>query len=211
MKVSFTKIRDDVLVPTQLYEAKDGFELKKYPLIFYCFAGLWLFLAILYAKDGLVGLAVVTGAVVLLAAPLILILKLPYGWIELNREDGTVTVWTSVKKRRRVAKCLFTDMRIDWAKRYMQTSRYSAEYRYSLGLYQNKGKKKYYKTLIDGKQEAQFCFIYDMETCNTKRLPLGSLEHQAEIVTRKAETFLNDFFAGKQLPARKDNTYVLSI
>jgi len=210
MKVSFTKIGDDILVPTQLYEAKDPLPLSAYKWFWWGLGGLWLFGAFSGAKFGWQGIALISGIVLIIAASFAFVMRLPFGWIELNRKDGTVTVWTSSKKRRRVATGKFADHRIDWTCYYMQTSKYSAEYRYSLGLYPLKGKKKYHKTLVDGVREVQFCFLCEMATRDTKRLPERGIDKQAEAVTRKAEAFLNDFFAGKPLAQKKNNTYCFS-
>ena len=201
MEVSFTKISEDILVPTHLYDAKDPLPLSAHKWEWWGFGGLWLFLAI-GMKFDLVATAVVTGFMLFLASVFIIIMKLPFGWIELNRKDGTVTVWTSPKKRRRIAKGNFSDFRIDWTCRRVVTSRYSAQYRYSLGLY-TKGEKKYKKVFLDGTHEVQFCFIYDMATHDTKVLAEKGIEEKAERLSRKAEEFLNDFFAGKPLPIKK--------
>jgi hypothetical protein len=209
MLVSFTRISDDILVPTQYYGAKDDIPLNMPKWFWWGLGGFWLFIAI-GMKFDMVALGIGTLFMLILLFLFVMLMKLPFGWIELNRKEGTVTVWTSAKKRRRVAKGKFSYYRIDWTCRRVVTSRYSAEYRYSLGLYPAKGEKKYKKAFLDGKHEVQFCFLYDMETHNSKVPPDNSLEEKAEQVTRKAEVFLNDFFSGKQLPNRKDNTYSFS-
>jgi hypothetical protein len=215
MQVSFTKISDDVLVPTNLLELKDGIPLKYDTAVWYGLGGLWIFAMIVSLKHGLEiitfqAIGASTGIVGLLAMILFVTLKIPFGWIELNKRTGNVTVWTSAKKRRRVAQGKFSDFRIDWTCRRVVTSRYSAEYRYSLGLYPLKGGKKFKKAFLDGKHEVQFCFLYDMETHNSKVPPDNSLEERAEQVARKTEVFLNDFFSSKPLPNRKDNTFSFS-
>jgi hypothetical protein len=153
---------------------------------------------------------VITAVVVVLAVSFVFVMKLPFGWVELNRKDGSVTVWSSAKKFRRIAIGKFADFRIDWTCRRVVTSRYSAEYRYSLGLYPLKGEQKFKKVFLDGAHKVQFCFLYDMATHDSKVPPDNSLEKKAEQVARKAEVFLKDFFAGKELPNRKDNTYSFS-
>lgn len=215
MQVSFTKASDDVLVPTNLLELKEGIPLKHDMVMWYGLGGLWLFLILVSLKHGfeiitLQAIGASTGIVGAIAIILFVTLKLPFGWIELNRKDGTVTVWTSAKKRRKVARGKFDDFRIDWTCRRVVTSRYSAEYRYSLGLYPLKGQKKFRKVFLDGTHEVQFCFLYDMATHDSKTPPDNSLEKKAELVAHKAEVFLQDFFAGKELPDRKDNTYSFS-
>ena len=213
MEVSFTKISDDILVPTHLYDAKDSMPLSAHKWEWWGFGGLWLFLVMVASKNGLhiitfQAIAIVSGILFAFAILFIIVMKLPFGWIELNRKDGTVTVWTSPKKRRRIAKGNFSDFRIDWTCRRVVTSKYSAQYRYSLGLY-TKGEKKYKKVLLDGTHEVQFCFIYDMASHDTKVLAEKGIEENAERLTRKAESFLNDFFTGKPLPVKK-NTFSFS-
>ena len=210
MEVSFTKISDDILVPTHLYEAKDPLPLSAHKWEWYLYGGLWLFGVIFFAKYGFKGIAFVTGFVLFFVLLAVIVMKLPFGWIELNRKDGTITVWTSPKKRRRIAKGNFSDFRIDWTRRRVVTSRYSAEIRYSLGFYFLKGKKKYSKIFLDGVREIPFCLLYDMATYDTRKAPDNTDKAaRAEVTARKAELFLKDFYNGKPLPVTK-NTFSFS-
>ena len=208
MEVSFTKISDDILVPTHLYDAKDPMPLSAHKWEWWGLGVLWVILIIPGLKFGIYPILIVTGFIAFIALLSIAVMKLPLGWIELNRKDGTVTVWTSPKKSRRIARGNFSDFRIDWTCRRVVASRYSAQYRYSLGLY-TKGEKKYKKVFLDGTHEVQFCFIYDMAKHDTKGLAEKGIEENAERLTRKAESFLNDFFTGKPLPVTK-NTFSFS-
>jgi hypothetical protein len=210
MEVSFTKISEDILVPTHLYDAKDPLPLSAHKWEWWIWGGLWLIGVYYGIKFGLQGVALCTGIILFFVLLSIFIMKLPFGWIELNRKNGTVTVWTSPKKRLRIAHCKFTDFRIDWTRRRVVTSRYSAEIRYSLGLYFLTGKKKYSKIFLDGVREIPFCLLYDMTTYNTRKAPDNTDKAaHAEVTARKAELFLKDFYNGKPLPVTK-NTFSFS-
>jgi hypothetical protein len=211
VEVSFTKISDDVLVPSHQFELKDGMSLRMFKWFWWGLGIAWIIFLLFFLQDGIKGIVFVTLFFSVIGISFSIVMKLPYGWIELNRKEGTVTVWTSAKKRKRVAKGNFTDFRVDWANRYVQTSRYSAERRYSLGLYPLHEKKKYSKTLVDGKQEVPFCFLYDMAKNDTKRIPPASDAEFVEKLTLKTAAFLNDFFAGKPLPEIKNNVYQITI
>jgi hypothetical protein len=105
--IGFTRVSEDVLVPSWMVEFAEAFERSsKHPIksnspVWYGLALFWLFLTIL--DFSLNGILVNTGIIMVLATGWYLVAMVPPQWLEINRKDGLITCWSSKKKKKRIA------------------------------------------------------------------------------------------------------------
>jgi hypothetical protein len=140
----------------------------------------------------------------------------PEKWIEFNRKDGFVSVWTSRKKRRLIGKWHIDKVAIKMNKRCVSGSEYHSSYHYLIELFHNDPVMKntsFWK--FDNhpqKNDASFFVLFDMfEASRTN----DKLNYERRVISseiaQKVDRFIRDFMAGKALPESSTSTYTFSV
>jgi hypothetical protein len=209
MSVSFTKINEDVIVPTWRAELNEKIKFWDYKAVWGVLFLLWL-VGVISGKFGIYEVFFSTTFVLLLGLGYYFSQKIPTKWIELNRKDGFVYVWSSRKKRKLVGKRHSDDIDIRYSKKWGSGYKnMPAGADYCIDLYGRSGKKKY-AIEIDGKREVPFCTLFHLLTTQTFNHKNYDAATEGRIVKDNVEVFVRDFFAGKPVQFSKDNKVVIT-
>jgi hypothetical protein len=208
VSISFTKISDDVIVPTWLIDRRNSREqdrlhpIKRNKIIWWGFVVLWLFLAIINRFDP-IGLLISTGLVIPLAIGWYLLDLVPTYWLEFNSADGFVSHWKSPKKDKLLGHERLDNLIVKATRRYHSSGPkgQTSEYRYYIELH--------YK--VTGK-EKMFCKVFELFG-DGEFLGAGFVaDHLLAVsLNDRVETFLRAFVAGEPIPQAVKSTYTFTL
>jgi hypothetical protein len=204
VSVSFTKINEDILVPTRLINSKKSLEedrrhpLKRNSIIWYGLAIFW-FVSILIMPPWtkLFGIAIATGLVLLLAIGWYLSTLIPTFWMEFNRTDGYVTCWSSPKKKKQTRREHIDNLVFKVARRMYASPR--------------DGENRFYIDLTDKNSGKIFCTLFTLFS-DDKVLADPSWDDFAiaGALNHRVENFIRTFMKGQPLPVSSTSTYSFS-
>ena len=196
--ISFTKINDDVIVPTRLIESQKSREhfvrhpVKSQPYVWWCLAGLWSLLIFVNHFDSF-GLVFATSAVFIIGIGWHLLDYMQTYWLEFNRTDGYVCCWASPKKkklfRREHIDNLFFQADRSWHTTSARLGR--GEYRFYINLYYRKAVEK----------KKAFCTVFELFSDDkTFADPDWEDYFLSGALAHSVDAFIRDFMKGKPLP-----------
>jgi hypothetical protein len=214
MDVSFTKISDDVVVPTWRTQGGDGESFKSLKIAWWILGFLW-FVGILYMhEDGLWGIGFTTVFVLFLGALFYFLGRIPEKWIELNRKDGFISVWTSRKKRKRIGRWHIDQVAITMNRRWVASSTHCGENRYLIELFDTNPLMKNTPFLkFDNHPQTRgvpFFVLFDLFG-DPHSDPEDSDFVIATSMSLQVEKFVRDFLSGKPFSDSSTSTYTFSV
>jgi hypothetical protein len=201
--IGFTRVSEDVLVPSWMLEFSEAFERSnKHPFksntpIWYGLAIFWLLLTIL--DFSLNGILVNTGIIMVLATGWYLVAMVPSKWLEINRKDGFITCWTSKKKKKLIAQAHIDQLAFKSVRRKISTNGRLGriEYRYLICLeYNDNRKKKLFADLFDLFEDGK----------RSDEIPAEGFS-VAWSLTQSIEQFVRKFMQGEPVPVLTKSSY----
>lgn len=202
--IGFTRVSEDVLVPSWMVEFNESFELdKKHPFksqsfIWYGFILLFLFLWGLNRFD-FTGLLISLSLVIILGFGWYLSTLIPPQWLEINRKDGFITRWSSKKKKKLVAQAHIDQLAFKFVRRKVSTNGKLGriEYRYLICLeYNDNRKKKLFFDLFDLFEDGK----------RWDEIPTEGFS-VAWSLTQSIEQFVRKFMQGEPVPVITKSSY----
>jgi hypothetical protein len=218
MDVSFTKIGNDVVVPTWRTQGGNGESFKNVSFIWWGMMPLWFLGVYVFVKDGiqLLGIAFVTIFVVLLGISFHLVMKIPQKWIEFNRKDGFISVWTSRKKRKRIGRWHIDQVDITMNRRWISSGPrgQTSENRYLIELFDTNPLMKNTPFLkFDNHPQTRgvpFFVLFDLFG-DPHSDPEDSDFAIATAMSLQVEKFIRDFLSGKPVSDSSTSIYTFSV
>jgi hypothetical protein len=218
MDVSFTKIRNDVVVPTWRTQGGDGESFRENTWVWWGLGGLWLLGAYVFFKDGveLFGIGFTTVFVLFLWALFYFLGKIPAKWIEFNRKDGFISVWTSRKKRKRIGRWHIDQVDITMNRRWISSGPrgQTSENRYLIELFDTNPLMKNTPFLkFDNHPQTRgvpFFVLFDLFG-DPHSDPEDSDFAIATAMSLQVEKFVRDFLSGKPVSDFSTSTYTFSV
>jgi hypothetical protein len=215
MDVSFTKISDDVVVPTWRTQGGDGFSFRDSSIIWWGLGGTWLFLAILTPSHlKLIGMAISALALCFAGLLFYFIMRHPEKWIEFNRKDGFISVWTSRKKRKRIGRWHIDQVAITMNRRWVASSTHCGENRYLIELFDTNPLMKNTPFLkFDNHPQTRGVpfFVLFVLFGDPHSDPEDSDFAIATAMSLQVEKFIRDFLSGKPVSDSSTSTYTFSV
>jgi hypothetical protein len=214
--VGFTKIGDDVIVPSWRAQSKEGESFRDNKIVWWVLGGFWLLGAYVFVKDGLEidGIAFTTIFILFLGAMWYFLGKIPQKWIEFNRKGGFVYVWTSRKKRRLIGRWHVDQVEIKMNRRWVASSPRSGENRYLIELFdKNPAMKNTPFWKFDNHPQRKgvpFFVLFDLfkdEHSNDEPEDRAL----AWAFTHQVDKFIRDFMAGRPIPESSSSTYTFTV
>ncbi len=215
--IGFTKISDDVIVPSwRAGKGWDGESFRDNTIVWWILGGFWLLGVYVFIKDGIeiYGILFTTVFIFFLGAMWYLLGKIPTKWIEFNRKDGYVYVWTSRKKRKLIGRWHIDKVAIKMTRRWVASSPRYGENRYLIELFDNDPTTKntpFWKFDNHPKKKGVPFFVL----FNLFNDPHANDEPEdralAWAITHQVEKFIRNFMAGKPIPESSSGTYTFSI
>ncbi|MCX7727684.1 MAG: hypothetical protein N2053_12660 [Chitinispirillaceae bacterium] len=218
VEVGFTKINDDVIVPTWRVLTKEEESFWDNKIAWGVLGIIWLFGVVPIIKNNItpifLSIGVLTIITFLFGLMWYLLGKIPQKWIEFNRRDGYVYVWTSRKKRKLIGKWHIDIVEIKMNYRWVSSSPRYGEYHYLIELFDNDPNMKetpFWKFDNHPKKKGvPFFVLFDLFTD-----PHSNDEPEdralAWAITHQVEKFIRDFMSGKPIPLSSSNSYTFSI
>jgi hypothetical protein len=218
MDVSFTKISDDVLAPTWRAQSKENESFRDNSLFWWGLGGFWLLCVYVIIKNGieLAGIGIVTSFVLFLGILLYFLGKIPQKWIELNRKNGFISIWTSRKKRKLIGRWHIEQVDIKMNCRWISSGPkgQTSEHRYLIELFdKNPAMKNTSFWKFDNHPQrtgVPFFVLFDLFG-DPHSFTEESDFALASAITHRIEKFLRDFMAGRPVPLSSTSTYTFSM
>jgi hypothetical protein len=204
--IGFTRVNDDVLVPSWMVEFNESFErsrkhpIKSQRILLWFLLGMWLLLTIASpSKFRFEASIFAAGFLTLIGIIWYLFDLIPPVWLEMNRKNGLITCWSSKKKKKLIAQAHVDNLAFKSVRRKVSTnSRLGRiEYRYIISLEYNDNRKK--KLFFD---------LFDLFE-DGKRWDKISAEGftVAWSLTQSIEQFVRQFMQGEPVPIVTKKTY----
>jgi hypothetical protein len=216
MDVSFTKIGDDVVVPSWRTQGGNGFSFRDSSIIWWGLGIFWLSLVLLTGIDGWIDLVLTTMLVLVAGVLFYFLSKIPEKWIELNRKDGFISVWTSRKKRKRIGRWHIDQVDITMNRRWISSGPrgQTSENRYLIELFDTNPLMKNTPFLkFDNHPQTRgvpFFVLFDLFG-DPHSDPEDSDFAIATAMSLQVEKFIRDFLSGKPVSDSSTSTYTFSV
>jgi hypothetical protein len=217
--VGFTKISDDVIVPTWRAKGGEGAPLKITAIVWWVLGAFWLLCISAFVKTQTLTLLSgcgITGFALFLGLMFQLGMKFPEKWIEFNHKDGFVSVWTSRKKRRLIGRWPIDQVGIKMNCRWISSGPkgQTSEHRYRIELFDKNPVMKntpFWK--FDNHPQRKgvpFFVLFDLFG-DPHSFTEESDFALASAITHQVEKFIRDFMAGRLIPESSTSTYTFTV
>jgi hypothetical protein len=218
MDVSFTKIGNDVLVPTWRAQTNETESFRDNSLFWWGLGGFWLLCVYVIIKNGieLAGIGIITSFVLFLGIILYFLGKIPQKWIELNRKNGFISIWTSRKKRKLIGRWHIDQVDITMNRRWISSGPrgQTSENRYLIELFDTNPLMKNTPFLkFDNHPQTRgvpFFVLFDLFG-DPHSDPEDSDFAIATAMSLQVEKFVRDFLSGKPVSDFSTSTYTFSV
>jgi hypothetical protein len=211
IEVSFTKISEDVIVPTWRNNGGDGFSFKDTRFIWTILGVIWILFFFIFGRDGLPVTALILIAIGL---SYYFIMRHPEKWIELNRKDSFISVWTSRRKRKLIGRWHIDLVAIKMNRRWVASSPRCGENRYLIELFDSNPQMTntpFWKFDNNPKKRGvPFFVLFDLFG-DPHPFAEESDYALAFALSNKIETFVRDFLSGKTIAPSSTSTFIFSV
>jgi hypothetical protein len=204
--IGFTRVSEDVLVPSWMVEFTKSYELyrknpfKRNRILIWFLLVMWLLLTIASpAKFRFEAGIFAAGMLSLIGIIWHLSMLIPPQWLEIDRKDGLITCWSSKKKKKVIAQAHIDQLAFKSVRRKVSTNGKLGriEYRYLICLEYNDNRKKnlffdLFDLFEDGKR-------WDEITAEGFSV--------AWSLTQSIEQFVRKFMQGEPVPVATKSSY----
>jgi hypothetical protein len=197
----------------------DGASFKISSVIWWGLGAFWLLCMFAGSKTCTLSLSsgsVITCFIVLLGVMFQLGMEIPQKWIEFNRKDGFISVWTSRKKRKRIGRWHIDQVDITMNRRWISSGPrgQTSENRYLIELFDRNPLMKNTPFLkFDNHPQTRgvpFFVLFDLFG-DPHSDPEDSDFAIATAMSLQVEKFVRDFLSGKPVSDFSTSTYTFSV